>query len=372
MSGLTYVVLLLVVITVLHQRLLSAHRTVFTLLVPYGPIELSLEYSDLRSSAETQCAWDLYAKTSSTLYLQLPEGFDPAYLHITQVFDDLGSVFNESRAISSQNRLLKYSDTKDLQISLPRTSIADPIFRRLGYSKLFTLSGIALTQARPKILTLDHKPCWIQQVPQASIVTPLSRSRILSCLRGRTITFAGDSIIREIYAEMISILLNTTNKILVWPFKDKHANLAVFTQEINATFYWTPTAKVLYDRIANLPRDDFLIAGVGAWHVWRESVGEYHDFLQRIIQLRHPGWWVGIPYPVSLPGLRVPIRVRAWNALTETLLQDSSMRYIDYYALTRAKASESDGNIHYGYWARGGPGNCTLAALSQALQEYCS
>lgn len=346
------------------------------------------EYSCELRTADIHCMWDLSD-------LSELESADDVML--VKTFED--------------NATIKYSDMADLTLSLPRNAQPTPIFSRLNQA-----TELKLMPKDP-----DTKSCWVKRSPselfpsgwvpsvlddkfllleeikavkktpastgnnkkqstviasgnnkKQSTITSKSREEVMSDLAHKTVMFAGDSTIREIYTELVSLMLNSTDKAVVWPIKDKHADLVVQAKNITAMFYWTPTIQSLYKRMVQISSQisdqDITIAGVGAWHVWHENITEYAATLRkiRLIAPEHMSW-IGIPYPVSLPGLRVPNRVRAWNSVTQDILQEYSVKFVDYYGITRTRAHESDGNIHYGYWSKAGPGNCTRAALLVGL-----
>lgn len=309
-----------------------------------GGVRYESEYSCELSSAETECAWDVS---------DLRELATDEKARLVRMFED--------------NSTIKYSDMSNLDLSLPRKAKPTPLFYRLH-----ELTTVRRAPKNPYMGT-----CWVKRgtselfpsgwVPWILANTQFdSSAKVLSYLAGKVVVFAGDSTIREIYTELVSLMLNTTDKALVWPIKDKHADLVVRAKNITAMFYWTPTIQSLYKRLYATSSSP-IIVGVGAWHVWHENITEYADTLQRIRRLSRPMSWIGIPYPVSLPGLRVPNRVRAWNKVTQDILQGSGVKFVDYYGITRTRAHESDGNIHYGYWSKSSPGNCTRAALLVGL-----
>lgn len=308
------------------------------------------EYSVELQRDDVHCVWDVIGLGTETMP-------NEAGIVMSRVFDD------------TQNTSLKYSEAMNLSLSLLPRAQPTPIFQRLSIGMVPKLTD-------PRLLN-DQSTCWFKTgnsplfpsgwLPHHLLTFNKSREEVLATLAGKVIMFAGDSTVREIYTELVSLMLNATDKAVVWPNKDKHADLELIAENITALFYWTPTIGTLQTRLVNSSgRDvDHIIAGVGAWHVWRDNITEYAHVLQKILHLpksKHMSW-LGIPYPVSLPGLRVPGRVRAWNTVTRDILEDSNVQYIDYYGLTRARANESDGNIHYGYWSGGKPGNCTRAAL---------
>jgi hypothetical protein len=320
----------------------------FLAVLPRSKPVSKAEYSCELRTADIHCMWDLN---------DLSE-LEPADVILTKMFED--------------NATVKYSDMADLTLSLPRNAQPTPIFSRLNQA-----TELKLMPKYP-----DMRSCWVKRNPSElfpsgwvpSILDDRSREEVLSDLAHKTVMFAGDSTIREIYTELVSLMLDTTDKAVVWPIKDKHADLVMQAKNITAMFYWTPTIQSLYKRLVGTrnqvsnQNQNITIAGVGAWHVWHENITEYAATLRKIRLIApEPMSWIGIPYPVSLPGLRVPNRVRAWNKVTQDILQEYSVKFVDYYGITRTRAHESDGNIHYGYWSKAGPGNCTRAALLLGL-----
>lgn len=304
--------------------------------------ETKVEYSCELRTADIHCMWDLSDLSELV----------PADVIMIKMFED--------------NATIKYSDMADLALSLPRNAQPTPIFSRLNQA-----IELKLMPKDP-----DMKSCWVKRSPSElfssgwvpSNIDDRSREEVLANLAHKTVVFAGDSTIREIYTELVSLMLDTADKAIVWPIKDKHADLVMQAKNITAMFYWTPTVQSLYKRLVLVSSQDISIVGVGAWHVWHENITEYAATLRKIRRISPERMsWVGIPYPVSLPGLRVPNRVRAWNRVTQDILQESGVKFVDYYGITRTRAHESDGNIHYGYWSKAGPGNCTRAALLLGL-----
>lgn len=211
-------------------------------------------------------------------------------------------------------------------------------------------------------LALDEW-AWQGQEPQ-------TRADILKCLAGRPIHMAGDSTVRELFAELLSILLRTTNLSAIWLPMEKHASYSVPFAQYNtsAHFTWAPTYEAI--QAFSVPSGRQLVMiGMGIWHIFYDDSSTFRRVIRAFARMRDRRIsWIGMPHAGALPGYRIPSKVRSWNAIAES---EMGSNYFDYYAITRACEADSDG-IHFGFWARGRPGKCSRMALLSLLRQACS
>lgn len=129
---------------------------------------------------------------------------------------------------------------------------------------------------------------WDTLVPGCSGINQISTSKARDIFRGKKIAFFGDSEIRSIYHQFVSILDPTYIPDL--SVSKKHGNFQYapsFDRNSSYTFYWTPQIEQINEEFKTKVNDfDLIVTGVGLWDaLYLKNTNTFNTSLNRFSNL---------------------------------------------------------------------------------------
>jgi len=176
-------------------------------------------------------------------------------------------------------------------------------------------------------------------------------------LRHRTVAVAGDSIARELFDEVGSVMLQRD---VSWReiFPHKHAS---GSRELNGTMIkmmWIPDPLATITEQLRGPiqlreqytKADVLIISAGYWYLYRTSAKAYLDGVRNLTRVaaealdpRTKVVWVAVPAGWMNFGYRIRPRIQAWNEGAARIVSEAGWHVLDAFHLSDARPEKTDG-----------------------------
>eukprot|EP00873_Tetraselmis_striata_P012403 jgi/Tetstr1/432667/TSEL_022035.t1 len=180
-----------------------------------------------------------------------------------------------------------------------------------------------------------------------------------ACLssRFRTIAVAGDSIARELFDEVGSVMLGRD---VSWReiFPHKHASGSRQVGDTMIKMMWLPDPLGTITEQLRGPvqlreqytEADLLVVSAGYWYIYRTSLESYLEGVRNLTQAvndatggRTTVVWVSIPAGWMNFGYRIRPRIRTWNEAAAKVVEAAGWLVLDTFHLSDARPEKTDG-----------------------------
>lgn len=145
----------------------------------------------------------------------------------------------------------------------------------------------------PKTSTLAYceQDLWAWEAPEHCPLAKISSSKSQSIFKGKSVLFVGDSVVRSVYHEFITLMEPSYNHNRSVNFKHQDQSYTVTTNNCSISFAWAPfaadVAKVMANRGpvkgSKTGMDNFVVAGAALWDaLHNHNVSDYREVLKTV------------------------------------------------------------------------------------------